>query len=121
MYAVFFFGGHGFEGLNPTSGDVETFLVPVDAPFCCSADHCVKLQEDVLDTIQECDTAMNLIIVDTCRTWLVHFVRCQRCSCSICVDRRPNPQASIGGSQRTKSRRSVNLRSKGNTVFAFST
>ena len=71
MYAVFFFGGHGFEGLNASNGDVETFLVPVDANVQCNLDDCIKLQEDVLDTIQECDTAMNLIIVDTCRKWLV--------------------------------------------------
>ena len=69
MYAVFFFGGHGFEGHNPVTGDVENFLIPVDAPDTCSPEHCIKLQEDVLDTIQECNTAMNLIIADTCRTW----------------------------------------------------
>ncbi|XP_062510572.1 uncharacterized protein LOC134186593 [Corticium candelabrum] len=103
MYAVFFFGGHGFEGHNPVTGDVENFLIPVDAPDTCSPEHCIKLQEDVLDTIQECNTAMNLIIADTCRTWKA-------------------PQAALSAdSLKQKTRRSINLRSKGNTVFAFST
>jgi hypothetical protein len=100
MYAVFFFGGHGFEGLNALTGDVETFLVPVNATAPYNLNDGIKLQEDVLDTIQECDTAMNLIIVDCCRKWIA------------------SPH---GVDSHNKSRRSVNLRSKGNTVFAYST
>ncbi|XP_065837327.1 mucosa-associated lymphoid tissue lymphoma translocation protein 1 homolog [Oscarella lobularis] len=97
VYVVFFFAGHGFEGFHRR--EPETFLMPVDASFSPpQPDECIPLQETVLDTIQECNTAMNLIIVDTCRKRL-----------------------SGNSDEGRATRRSINLRARGNTVFAYST
>ncbi|XP_077566576.1 mucosa-associated lymphoid tissue lymphoma translocation protein 1 [Stigmatopora nigra] len=62
VYGLFYYAGHGFEhgGRN--------YLVPVDAPQPYQTEDCLCVQRVML-RMQEQQTALNVILLDTCRKW----------------------------------------------------
>lgn len=60
VYAVLYYGGHGYED----SG--KNYLLPVDADLTYRRQDSLCAQE-ILQTMQDCDTALNLLIIDSCR------------------------------------------------------
>ena len=63
IYAVIYYAGHGFE-LNG-----ENYLLPVDA-MSADPNESIRAQE-FLQEMQNCDTFLNLMFLDCCRTRLV--------------------------------------------------
>ncbi|XP_009891442.1 PREDICTED: mucosa-associated lymphoid tissue lymphoma translocation protein 1-like [Charadrius vociferus] len=62
VYAIFYYAGHGYEHLG------RNYMVPVDAPQPYSPENCISVQR-ILQKMQQQRTALNLILLDTCRKW----------------------------------------------------
>ncbi|XP_029814687.1 mucosa-associated lymphoid tissue lymphoma translocation protein 1 isoform X3 [Manacus vitellinus] len=62
VYAVFYYAGHGYEHLG------RNYMVPVDAPQPYSPENCISVQR-ILQKMQQQQTALNIILLDTCRKW----------------------------------------------------
>ncbi|KAM8987363.1 mucosa-associated lymphoid tissue lymphoma translocation protein 1-like isoform 3-T3 [Ara ararauna] len=62
VYAVFYYAGHGYEHLG------RNYMVPVDAPQPYAPENCISVQR-ILQRMQQQQTALNLILLDTCRKW----------------------------------------------------
>ncbi|XP_075016772.1 mucosa-associated lymphoid tissue lymphoma translocation protein 1-like isoform X2 [Calonectris borealis] len=62
VYAIFYYAGHGYE----RSG--RNYMVPVDAPQPYAPENCISVQR-ILQKMQQRQTALNLILLDTCRKW----------------------------------------------------
>ncbi|KFP32953.1 Mucosa-associated lymphoid tissue lymphoma translocation protein 1, partial [Colius striatus] len=60
VYAVFYYAGHGYEHLG------RNYMVPVDAPQPYAPENCISVQR-ILQKMQQQQTALNLILLDTCR------------------------------------------------------
>ncbi|XP_032926537.1 mucosa-associated lymphoid tissue lymphoma translocation protein 1-like isoform X1 [Catharus ustulatus] len=62
VYAVFYYAGHGYEHLG------RNYMVPVDAPQPYAPENCISVQR-ILQKMQQQKTALNIILLDTCRKW----------------------------------------------------
>ncbi|XP_063268600.1 mucosa-associated lymphoid tissue lymphoma translocation protein 1 homolog [Prinia subflava] len=62
VYAVFYYAGHGYEHLG------RNYMVPVDAPQPYAPENCISVQR-ILQKMQQQQTALNIILLDTCRKW----------------------------------------------------
>ncbi|XP_063053588.1 mucosa-associated lymphoid tissue lymphoma translocation protein 1 isoform X2 [Engraulis encrasicolus] len=62
VYGLFYYAGHGYE----TSGN--NYMVPIDAPRPYTTTNCVCVQR-VMKSMQSKGTALNVILLDTCRKW----------------------------------------------------
>uniref|UniRef100_H3B7Z3 MALT1 paracaspase n=1 Tax=Latimeria chalumnae TaxID=7897 RepID=H3B7Z3_LATCH len=62
VYALFYYAGHGYE----RSG--RNYMVPVDAPQPYRPENCISVQR-ILQKMQERETALNVVLLDTCRKW----------------------------------------------------
>ncbi|KFO80864.1 Mucosa-associated lymphoid tissue lymphoma translocation protein 1, partial [Cuculus canorus] len=62
VYAIFYYAGHGYEH----SG--RNYMVPVDAPQPYVPENCISVQR-ILQKMQQQRTALNLVLLDTCRKW----------------------------------------------------
>ncbi|XP_065545158.1 mucosa-associated lymphoid tissue lymphoma translocation protein 1-like isoform X4 [Lathamus discolor] len=62
VYAIFYYAGHGYEHLG------RNYMVPVDAPQPYAPENCISVQR-ILQRMQQQQTALNLILLDTCRKW----------------------------------------------------
>ncbi|XP_066557918.1 mucosa-associated lymphoid tissue lymphoma translocation protein 1 isoform X2 [Amia ocellicauda] len=62
VYALFYYAGHGYE----CSG--RNYLVPIDAPQPYRRENCLGVQR-VMQSMQEKHTALNVVLLDTCRKW----------------------------------------------------
>ncbi|KAL2300472.1 hypothetical protein Nmel_013353 [Mimus melanotis] len=62
VYAIFYYAGHGYEHLG------RNYMVPVDAPQPYAPENCVSVQR-ILQKMQQQQTALNIILLDTCRKW----------------------------------------------------
>ncbi|XP_064013209.1 mucosa-associated lymphoid tissue lymphoma translocation protein 1-like isoform X4 [Pogoniulus pusillus] len=62
LVAVFYYAGHGYEHLG------RNYMVPVDAPQPYSPENCISVQR-ILQKMQQQQTALNLVLLDTCRKW----------------------------------------------------
>ncbi|XP_071020414.1 mucosa-associated lymphoid tissue lymphoma translocation protein 1-like [Oncorhynchus clarkii lewisi] len=62
VYALFYYAGHGYERLG------RNYLVAIDAPQPYHSENCVCVQR-VMRKMQERRTALNVVLLDTCRTW----------------------------------------------------
>ena len=60
VYGVLYYAGHGYEDGG------ENFLLPVDANLKYERQDSLRAQE-ILETMQACDTMLNLLIIDSCR------------------------------------------------------
>ncbi|XP_065497658.1 mucosa-associated lymphoid tissue lymphoma translocation protein 1 homolog isoform X3 [Caloenas nicobarica] len=60
--AIFYYAGHGYEHLG------RNYMVPVDAPQPYTPVNCISVQR-ILQKMQQQQTALNLILLDTCRKW----------------------------------------------------
>lgn len=60
VYGVLYYAGHGYEDGG------ENFLLPVDANLKYNRQDSLRAQE-ILETMQACDTTLNLLIIDSCR------------------------------------------------------
>lgn len=60
--AVFYYAGHGYEHLG------RNYMVPVDAPQPYAPENCISVQR-ILQKMQQQQTALNIILLDTCRKW----------------------------------------------------
>ncbi|XP_019750973.1 mucosa-associated lymphoid tissue lymphoma translocation protein 1 isoform X1 [Hippocampus comes] len=87
VYGLFYYAGHGYECVG------RNYLVPVDAPQPYRTENCVCVQRIMLQ-MQERHTALNVVLLDTCRKWYNH----QRIP-SVIMSQRP----------------------KGNTVYGYGT
>ena len=57
---MLYYAGHGYEDGG------ENFLLPVDANLKYEREKSLRAQE-ILQTMQDCETALNLLIIDACR------------------------------------------------------
>lgn len=62
VYGLFYYAGHGFEYAG------RNYLVSIDAPQPYQPENCVRVQT-IMRKMQEKNTALNLILLDTCRKW----------------------------------------------------
>ncbi|XP_039413754.1 mucosa-associated lymphoid tissue lymphoma translocation protein 1-like isoform X1 [Corvus cornix cornix] len=62
VYAIFYYAGHGYEHLG------RNYMVPVDAPQPYAPENCISVQR-ILQKMQQQKTALNIILLDTCRKW----------------------------------------------------
>ncbi|KAI1904491.1 hypothetical protein AGOR_G00006190 [Albula goreensis] len=62
VYALFYYAGHGYECAG------RNYLVAIDAPQPYQPENCVSVQR-VMRLMQERRTALNVILLDTCRKW----------------------------------------------------
>ncbi|XP_034640185.1 mucosa-associated lymphoid tissue lymphoma translocation protein 1-like isoform X1 [Trachemys scripta elegans] len=62
VYAVFYYAGHGYEHFG------RNYMVPIDAPQPYAPENCISVQR-ILQKMQQRRTALNLILLDTCRKW----------------------------------------------------
>ncbi|XP_065545159.1 mucosa-associated lymphoid tissue lymphoma translocation protein 1-like isoform X5 [Lathamus discolor] len=62
FFAIFYYAGHGYEHLG------RNYMVPVDAPQPYAPENCISVQR-ILQRMQQQQTALNLILLDTCRKW----------------------------------------------------
>ncbi|XP_051484125.1 mucosa-associated lymphoid tissue lymphoma translocation protein 1-like isoform X1 [Apus apus] len=62
VYAIFYYAGHGYEHLG------RNYMVPVDAPQPYTPENCISVQR-ILQKMQQQQTALNLVLLDTCRKW----------------------------------------------------
>lgn len=60
--AIFYYAGHGYEHLG------RNYMVPVDAPQPYVPENCISVQR-ILQRMQQQQTALNIILLDTCRKW----------------------------------------------------
>ncbi|NXD03094.1 MALT1 protein, partial [Certhia familiaris] len=58
--AIFYYAGHGYEHLG------RNYMVPVDAPQPYAPENCISVQK-ILQKMQQQQTALNIILLDTCR------------------------------------------------------
>jgi hypothetical protein len=63
---VVYYAGHGYEDNG------ENFLLPVDSDLKYNREHSLRTQE-ILEAMQQCDTSLNLLIIDACRVRLVYL------------------------------------------------
>ncbi|XP_075432187.1 mucosa-associated lymphoid tissue lymphoma translocation protein 1-like isoform X2 [Ascaphus truei] len=61
-YGLFYYAGHGYE----RSG--RNYMVPIDAPQPYRPENCISVQ-NILQRMQERKTALNVVLLDTCRKW----------------------------------------------------
>ena len=59
-----YYAGHGYED------DGENYLLPVDSDLTYKRQDSLRTQE-IVDAMQQCDTSLNLLIIDACRVRLV--------------------------------------------------
>ena len=64
VYGVVYYAGHGYED------DGENYLLPVDSDLTYKRQDSLRTQE-IVDAMQQCDTSLNLLIIDACRVRLV--------------------------------------------------
>ncbi|XP_041853254.1 mucosa-associated lymphoid tissue lymphoma translocation protein 1 [Melanotaenia boesemani] len=62
VYGLFYYAGHGYEHAG------RNYLVAVDAPQPYQTENCVCVQR-VMHRMQERQTALSVILLDTCRKW----------------------------------------------------
>ncbi|XP_070686725.1 mucosa-associated lymphoid tissue lymphoma translocation protein 1 [Pempheris klunzingeri] len=62
VYGLFYYAGHGYERAG------RNYLVAVDAPQPYRPENCVCVQRVMLN-MQQRRTALNVILLDTCRKW----------------------------------------------------
>nr|XP_020486924.1 mucosa-associated lymphoid tissue lymphoma translocation protein 1-like isoform X2 [Labrus bergylta] len=62
VYGLFYYAGHGYERAG------RNYLVAVDAPQPYNPKNCVCVQR-VMHSMQQRQTALNIILLDTCRKW----------------------------------------------------
>ncbi|XP_041325095.1 mucosa-associated lymphoid tissue lymphoma translocation protein 1-like isoform X2 [Pyrgilauda ruficollis] len=62
FFAIFYYAGHGYEHLG------RNYMVPVDAPQPYAPENCISVQR-ILQKMQQQQTALNIILLDTCRKW----------------------------------------------------
>nr|XP_033776905.1 mucosa-associated lymphoid tissue lymphoma translocation protein 1-like isoform X1 [Geotrypetes seraphini]XP_033776906.1 mucosa-associated lymphoid tissue lymphoma translocation protein 1-like isoform X1 [Geotrypetes seraphini] len=62
VYGLFYYAGHGYE----RSG--RNYMVPIDAPQPYRPENCISVQ-NILQKMQERQTALNILLLDTCRKW----------------------------------------------------
>ncbi|XP_059714052.1 mucosa-associated lymphoid tissue lymphoma translocation protein 1-like isoform X2 [Haemorhous mexicanus] len=62
FFAIFYYAGHGYEHLG------RNYMVPVDAPQPYAPQNCISVQR-ILQKMQQQQTALNIILLDTCRKW----------------------------------------------------
>ncbi|OCT87127.1 mucosa-associated lymphoid tissue lymphoma translocation protein 1 [Xenopus laevis] len=62
VYGLFYYAGHGYE----RSG--RNYMVPIDAPQPYRPENCISVQK-ILQKMQERRTALNVVLLDTCRKW----------------------------------------------------
>ncbi|XP_008280326.1 mucosa-associated lymphoid tissue lymphoma translocation protein 1 [Stegastes partitus] len=62
VYGLFYYAGHGYEHAG------KNYLVAVDAPQPYRTENCVCVQR-VMRQMQEKQTALSVILLDTCRKW----------------------------------------------------
>ncbi|KAJ8003284.1 hypothetical protein DPEC_G00167820 [Dallia pectoralis] len=62
VYALFYYAGHGYEHFG------RNYMVAIDAPQPYSPQDCVCVQRVMLK-MQERETALCTVLLDTCRTW----------------------------------------------------
>ncbi|XP_074533873.1 mucosa-associated lymphoid tissue lymphoma translocation protein 1 [Halichoeres trimaculatus] len=62
VYGLFYYAGHGYERAG------RNYLVAVDAPQPYRPENCVCVQR-VMHSMQQRRTALNVILLDTCRKW----------------------------------------------------
>ncbi|XP_023143566.2 mucosa-associated lymphoid tissue lymphoma translocation protein 1 [Amphiprion ocellaris] len=62
VYGLFYYAGHGYEHAG------KNYLVAVDAPQPYRTENCVCVQR-VMRSMQEKQTALSVILLDTCRKW----------------------------------------------------
>ena len=63
VYGVVYYAGHGYEDNG------ENYLLPVDSDLKYNREKSLRTQE-ILDAMQQCDTSLNLLIIDSCRVSL---------------------------------------------------
>ncbi|XP_046859953.1 uncharacterized protein LOC124453229 isoform X2 [Xenia sp. Carnegie-2017] len=63
VYGVVYYAGHAYEDNG------ENYLLPVDSDLKYNRDQSLRIQE-ILEEMQQCDTSLNLLIVDACRVSL---------------------------------------------------
>ncbi|XP_028307044.1 mucosa-associated lymphoid tissue lymphoma translocation protein 1 [Gouania willdenowi] len=63
VYGLFYYAGHGFEFAG------KNYLVPIEAPQPYRKENCVCVQKVML-RMQQRQTALNVILLDACRTWV---------------------------------------------------
>ncbi|XP_027894298.1 mucosa-associated lymphoid tissue lymphoma translocation protein 1 [Xiphophorus couchianus] len=84
VYGLFYYAGHGYEHAG------RNYLVAVDAPQPYQTKNCVCVQR-VMNQMQERQTAMSVILLDTCRKWYN-----QGCIPSVIKSLRPNGNTVYG-------------------------
>uniref|UniRef100_A0A096LXT6 Mucosa-associated lymphoid tissue lymphoma translocation protein 1-like n=1 Tax=Poecilia formosa TaxID=48698 RepID=A0A096LXT6_POEFO len=84
VYGLFYYAGHGYEHAG------RNYLVAVDAPQPYQTKNCVCVQR-VMSQMQERQTAMSVILLDTCRKWYN-----QGCIPSVIKALRPNGNTVYG-------------------------
>ncbi|XP_056428900.1 mucosa-associated lymphoid tissue lymphoma translocation protein 1 homolog isoform X2 [Hyla sarda] len=62
VYGLFYYAGHGYEHLG------RNYMVPIDAPQPYKPENCISVQR-ILQQMQERKTALNVVLLDTCRKW----------------------------------------------------
>ncbi|XP_041966042.1 mucosa-associated lymphoid tissue lymphoma translocation protein 1 isoform X2 [Alosa sapidissima] len=62
VYGLFYYAGHGYEQTG------RNYMVPIDAPRPYNTGDCVCVQR-IMKMMQERRTALNVILLDTCRKW----------------------------------------------------
>uniref|UniRef100_A0A8C2X5V3 MALT paracaspase 3 n=1 Tax=Cyclopterus lumpus TaxID=8103 RepID=A0A8C2X5V3_CYCLU len=62
VYGLFYYAGHGYERVG------RNYLVAVDAPQPYRPENCVCVQRVML-SMQQRQTALSVILLDTCRKW----------------------------------------------------
>lgn len=62
VYGLFYYAGHGFEHAG------RNYMVAIDTPQPYRPESCVCVQR-VMSNMQDKDTALNIVLLDTCRTW----------------------------------------------------
>lgn len=67
LTGLFYYAGHGYEHAG------RNYLVAVDAPQPYRPENCVCVQR-VMRSMQKKHTALSVILLDTCRKWLVEKI-----------------------------------------------
>ncbi|XP_069836509.1 mucosa-associated lymphoid tissue lymphoma translocation protein 1-like [Dendropsophus ebraccatus] len=62
VYGLFYYAGHGYERLG------RNYMVPIDAPQPYKPENCISVQR-ILQQMQDRKTALNVVLLDTCRKW----------------------------------------------------
>ena len=59
-----YYAGHGYEDNG------ENYLLPVDSDLKYKREESLRTQE-IVEVMQQCETSLNLLIIDACRVRLV--------------------------------------------------